>query len=114
MMFLIKRLVEKKKKQEKAFRDSVKKGRISSYNEAVDIQNKKIKAINDKYQGKQLVDENGKYNKVGKKYVREIDESWRKTYSETLLKNHGESIIYGKTWVESAPFMNMYSAYLDD
>ena len=96
-----------------AGRKRLRKGFHKSYNAASEKMNSKFREIGDKYSGKDLgYEEYGGVptytSDAGVKYIKEIESTWRNTYSNELRKQYPEMIALGDKWLSEAPFMQMY------
>lgn len=85
-----------------------------AYNAAANKLNKAIDQINKKYDPEhndQIVwdEKRQKYTtELGRKYVREIDQSWKKMYVTELRSRFPELVVNGDKWIKSyAPMYTM-------
>lgn len=112
---LIKAGVDKKTaKKQSAFEKKVQSQSswTKSYSRATDLFNKDIVEINKRYEDVNLFKDS--HSKRAQSYIKEVDRTWRKHYSDTLISDFGEEPINkGRDWVNDAPFMNTYLEFLD-
>jgi hypothetical protein len=80
---------------------------INTWNSASDIFNVRIQDINDKYGAP------NESEATYKKYIKEVNDMWQKTYSRVLLSEFGEHPEVGKRWLNSAYGYTMYENYKD-
>lgn len=111
---------EHKQNLEKESNNWANGGWTKDYNAASDKFNTDIKAINKKYEGKDLgIDTNtddytdmfAKLTDDGFSYFKEVDTMWQKHYSDAIKDNHSQEL--AKTFIDNAPFMKQYAEVLD-
>lgn len=111
-----KRKAEKHKKAlEKERKVYYSGGWTKSYNEAVTNNKQNIDAINKKYENVDLGFKDSQYvedwvsgvTDNGYKYLHEMDDAWRKTYSESIRKHHSSEL--AEEFIQNAPFMSDFS-----
>ena len=106
------------KKATEKFNKKYNSNWVNTYNKAVDVHQKDMDRINKKYESYDFskIDTqswdnshvDARTKKAWNSYVREMGESWHKTYSDVLLSDFGEHPEIGKDWVQVAPFMNSF------
>ena len=100
-----------KKRYQKKFEKEVKKNWMKTYSRSSDEFNRKLDNINEKYKDDDFRE--GYSTKRGRQYINEISSSWKNIYAKNLREDFGDSPVYGKKWVETAPLMDMYAEYLE-
>ena len=102
---------KKNKKEQRKFQSNVNKNWTKSYNKATDKFNADMRKINDKYKNDKFDDNFS--TKSGQQYVKEVNSTWQKHYSQALLEDFGpEPISKGKDWVKNAPMMDSYESFI--
>ena len=107
-------MIKKTAKKQSAFEKKVQSQSswTKSYSRATDLFNKDIVEINKRYEDVNLFKDS--HSKRAQSYIKEVDRTWRKHYSDTLISDFGEEPINkGRDWVNDAPFMNTYLEFLD-
>lgn len=95
------------RRAQKKWDRNVKRNWHKSYNKAVNTFNPQLEKINKRYEKYDF--SNGFASKAGQKYVKEVNDTWQKSYKNALLEDFGpEPITGGRNWVNNTPYMNMY------
>ena len=102
---------KKNKKIQRKFQSNVNKNWDKSYNKAAEKFNLDIGKINKKYENDEFDADFS--TKRGQQYVKEVNSTWQKRYSQVLLEDFGpEPISKGKDWVKNVPMMDTYEAFI--
>lgn len=90
-----------KARYQKELDRDIKRHWVKTYNEASANFNGDIKAINQKYAGKDIDMTRGKFTKDDKAYVQEVNAAWKKRYAEAANKRFGKNPMYSQTTLSS-------------